>query len=313
MADEHSQFPVLSWKSDSMSEEIRWVAESIQEEFANRLVEHERPFRAGARVDTTGPKALRWRIRSWWNNTVQEDGLGDSPTPYPDRLNALHRSFALQETGTLTLPTRGRRRCKAASYTRTEAAEHADGADVDYVFIEDSEDIIDLDALEDPQVNATLARVAQQTVFSMESIGSMNDGLVDLVTAASQMESLILAPGRYVDDIKAQGNRNRRAIKRVIAAEQKMSRRHDLPFKEPVGSGAERLARKFADLQARAIGEKKSDQPPTRLYKVQADCTIFDVAADVRQDAQKLMELNQDRVDDPMDLRAGDRVEVFRA
>jgi len=312
MPGEHSRGPILSWKSDSMSAEIKWACESIHEERGKRIVEQERAYRPGAKLDSTNWKARRWRIKSCFNNTLQEDGLEDTPVLFPDRLNALVRSFDLEETGTLTLPTVGRKRCKLTFYSRNDEVDGSDEANCEFLFVEDSEDIIDLDSLEEPQVNATIVRLAQQSVFSMERLGSLNDGTVDLTTWASQMESLLLAPGRALEDIKTQGRRNRRAIERVQRAERTLGKQVDGLFNGQESHEAQQELRRLSDLQARAIAEKNADRPDTRLHKVNAHCTLFDVASDLRQDLQALFELNRGVVEDVLDLTPGQPVVVFR-
>jgi len=314
----HEQFPVLSWKSESMDQAILWTAESIREERGKRTVEQERAYRHGAKIDSTGWKGRQFRIKSAFNNTLDEPGVGDLPLMYPDRLNALIRSFDFEETGTLTLPTRGPVRCKASWYGRGDEIGEDDEASCEFVFLEDSEDEVNPDTLADPQVNATIVRLSQQTVFSAERLGSLNDGYVDLVTAASQMETLLLAPGRALDDIKSQGNRNRRAIKRAVFAEQKLGKQVGGLFQRQDAHEAERQSKSMSDLQARAIAEKNADRPATRKHRVSDFCTLFDVSSDVGKtapknlDLQALFELNQGVVDDVMDLSPGQRVVVFQ-
>jgi hypothetical protein len=305
----------LSWRSDEDGEEVIFTAERITESGGNRLVEQERAYRAGAKLDSTDWKALRWRIESAFNNTHTEPGIGESPVMYPDRLNRLIRSFARKETGNLYLPTRGFRRVKASSYERDETIDNVDAASVVFLFVEDSEDVINLDALSDPLVSASLNRLAEQTKFSAERIGSFSDDLVDLATFASQVETVLLGPSRALQDLRAQNKRNRLAHRRIRRAERDgrlHGRGQASPFARADGASVERLLLVQSDMEAGAADEKNADRGAQRPYRVQGQSNIFDIATALGQSPDALMEINQGLVDDLTNLVAGTVIRVFR-
>ena len=119
MADEFEKFPVCTWTIRGRS--LSFPVLSVDETGQKRRVEHERPWRKGAKQDDLAAKATRWSIRAIFHNGVQEDGI-DQPL-YPDALRVMYRLFDELETGDLVIPTVGLRRVRPDGYTRQESGD----------------------------------------------------------------------------------------------------------------------------------------------------------------------------------------------
>lgn len=309
--DVFEQYPIGRWKVGS-AEEVRFVVLSITEAIGNRLIRHERPFRDGAKLDDTGAIADSWNCELLFSNTVEEPGQEGNPRPmYPDMLRVLRESARVHQTGDLTLPTVGRVRARLESMSRTETADERDTARVGVVFVNDNEDSLDAAQQRPPTVRSSAAKLAQQTKFTTDSLGAFDVDLGDLTEFASDLEGLLLAPGRAVDDVTTQVRRNRRAIARIQRAQEQLADDVETSFSDPEGSEAVRQLRLLSDRQAQADTEKTASRPRTRTYTVGADTTLFAIAAALGQDPEELLDLNSGRVDDPLDLRRGDTIRVF--
>ena len=310
MSDIFEQYPVGRWVVGDF--EIRFPVVQITDAAGNRLIKHERPFRNGAKLDDTGSQAQEWDVEIAWNNSIDEPGLEGNPRLlYPFMLRQFIKSLGEHQTGELTLPTVGVRRCRLESIKRVERTEERDQATTTCHWVEDNEDSVDRTSLRPPTVRASAVKLASQTQFSAQAAGGWDDDLSDLTEFASDVEGLLLAPGRAIDDITSQVRRNRRAIQRIQNAQEKLAEDVDGTFNDPSGSEPVRQLRALSDRQALAADEKTASRPRTKTFTVPEDTTIYGLAALVGQDAEELLELNSARVDDPFDIREGDTVRIF--
>ena len=305
-----AQYPVMTWTAKGAAP-LAFPCDSVAEDWVSRIVEHERPYRKGAKLDDTNEKARRWKLNCTFDNSIGEVGLDASIAIYPDLLNRLLKSFDVHETGNLVLSTRGAVRARAGTYSRVESQDFRDGAKLELTFIEDNEDAVDQRALKDPQVRATARRLAEQTQFSAEASGAWDDDFSDLIEFASELEGLMAAPGRALDDLEAQVRRNRRAVERAVNAGEKLGKEVDGVLADPQGATTTRLMRTFSDREAQAADEKTSSLPRLIPYVVPADTDLYSLAAKLGQDAAKLLEVNAARIDDPLFLAAGDVIRIF--
>lgn len=302
-----SKYEPMSWTEKDGSQIIFPII-SIRERRSKRNVHQERTYRPGAKIDSTGWKVRTWTVRACFNNTIIEDGIPETPALYPDVLNQLVASFDQDATGDAILPTQGLRRCRILSYERVEMPEESDEASLDLVFEEDSEDVLDIDSLEVPSVRANTQRLANQTTFSGQSIGSF---ISDLRSNASDIEFLMTSPGRDIQDINNQVLRARRDGRTILRTEQTLGRRIGGFFQDPDSHECQRQIIRNNDMQARAADEKNSDQPRTVEHKVKAQTTLLAIAASLDQDPVLIIQINAKQVDDPMDVRQGSTVLVF--
>ena len=312
MGEIFEQYEVCSWKVADR-DLIAVPVIKIREERGKRIVEHERPYRPGAKLDDTDWEVRRWILTVKFDNSIEEEGIPADPPLYPTILNRLLDSYDEKETGDLVLPTRGTRRCRLKGYSRVETPEEDDAAVCEFTFFEDSEDVIDLDSLDNPTVRATAVRLSEQTTFSSQGVSGWDTNSSSLTEFASELEGLLLAPGRAVEDVNSVARRNRRAIQRVQRAQEQLGRDVGGIYNDPEGSTPIRELRRLDDLQAQAVDERTSGRPKTTLHNITANTDIFSVAADIGQDPNELMDLNAARIEDPLDLRAGDTIRIFES
>jgi prophage DNA circulation protein len=303
-----SQAPCASWKVGN-APPISFPALSIRESGGNRIVQQERPFRDGAKLDDTGGKARAWRISALFSNDVDEPGTSENAGPlYPDMLREIIRSFDEHETGDLTLPTVGKVRVRAETYDREETFTTTDSATIELNFIQDNEDALDRALLSPPSAVATLRKLAEQTQFTHQEAGVWNEDVKSLTETSLEIESLLLAPGRASADLQAAAASNRRAIDRIIGALQE-----DLTLVTPQrGSQNERRLRTMLDRLAAAEDERTSSRPRTTAFVIDVERTsIYEIAARLNQDAEELLDLNAARIEDPFYLTRGEVIRVY--
>lgn len=306
------RYPTASWRVGDDAP-IFFPVEDISEEGGNRIVEHERPFRNGAKLDDTGSKARRWTFAVHFNNTFDE-GVQNGVPLYPNTLRRMLRSFDQHETGNLCLPTVGIVRARASSYKRVETTAERDTATVELTFVEDNEDALDRAALNPPGVVATLVKLSEQTVFSAQKQGLWNEDMLSLTEFASEIEGLLLAPGRATADLGAVVRSHRNAIQRIIDAGTTVAMDVGGLFAEPRGSETQRQLRTMLDREARAEDERTSSRPRTKSFVVDVEQTsIYEISARLNQDVEELMELNASRIEDPFYLTRGEVLRVYES
>ncbi len=311
MGEIFEQYPVAEWKVGTL-DPVAFPITAVEETGGNRIVPHERFGRDGGKLDDTGGQPRQWKLTAVFGTSFEEPDVRSAL--YPTVLRALIRSFDEHATGTLTLPTVGDVRARAQSYTRRESTDADDYASLDLTFIEDNEDALDRAILMPPQVVATINRLAEQTVFTAQAQGVWNEDLKSLTEIASEIEGLLLAPGRSVSDLGAVVRSHRRAITRMVDALESAAASGDGVFGEPRASELVRQFQLLLDREAQAEDERSSSRPPTRPFTIDVEITsIFEVAARLNQDAEALMDLNSARIDDPLTLTRGQVIRVFEA
>lgn len=310
---EQSKYQIASWTVGGVR--IRFAVLSITDTQGNRIVDHERPYREGAKLDDTGGQARQWTFETVWNASVIEDGIDDNGRPlFPDMLRVLQLSFDTHETGDLIVPGVGEVRARALTCSSKEEFGQIDHAEATLVFKQDNEEALDRALLRPPSARATVRRTAEQTTFTAQRNAvwgkqlSGSKGQLSLIQAAEALQDLMLAPGRSVQAVEARARRNRTDIARLIRVQ------HDIDgqFTSPRGSAAERQLVTLQDRQAQAAGERSRGRPSTVPFVVDVEVTsIYEIAARFDQDAQELIELNDSRIEDPFELRRGTPILVF--
>lgn len=312
VSDIFGQYPVGSWQVPG-GELLEFPVLDISENGGQRIVAHRRPHRPGAKLESTGEKERSWSVTILFNNSLQE-GVRDGVPLYPQRLRQLLRSFRVPETGTLVLPTTGKVRARPDTYERKETNSERDTATLTCTWIEDNEESLERAALNPPSVVATLVKLAEQTVFSAQRQGLWNDDLVSLTEFASQVEGLLLAPGRAVSDLGSIIKAHRRAVQRMVDAATTAAQDTGGLFAEPRGSETQRQLRILLDRESQAENERTSSRPRPKSFVIDVEETsIYDVAARVGQDADELMDLNSARIADPFYLTRGQVILIFES
>lgn len=309
--------PAAEWKAKGKTA-IRFSITRIEESGANRIIERQRPYRPGARLESTGAKAKRWKLEAIFENTILEQGVSASSatmdpavgiTLYPDVLNSLLESFEVQETGDLTLPTRGVVRCRAESWNRIESDEFRDAAVLSLTFVEDNEERIGAQEFKAGQANANARRLAETTQFSAQSDGAWDTSLADLVEFASELEALANAPGDTVKDIDTQAGVVVGATNRVLDAFTDPSRDGRDVLNDPDSSTTQRKLHRTNDLAGRARARSRGGLPRLVTQVFPTGRSLFDIAASLEQGAQDL--INANPALDPLFVPANTPVRVF--
>jgi prophage DNA circulation protein len=310
-----SQGPVASFQVGTSSVVPFQIDGKISEKNGNQLVRHRRPYRRGAKLDGTGELERVWTFRAMFSNRVFEPGLSTARAQYPFVLRELVAACraSVFETGTLVLPTVGsvRARCEGCERTDDGSAE-LDTGYLDLTFVEDNEESAATVAFRAPSVRATTVALSEQTRFSESRVGALDSDSISLTEAASEIEALLLAPGRSLADLQSKATANRRAIQRVTKAQESLARTLGLDHDEPRGSELWRQLARLQDLQARAAEEKFSSRPRVKAFVIDVDRTsLFEISARFKQDCGELLDLNSERVKDPFDLTRGQVIRVF--
>ncbi|HEX4334693.1 MAG TPA: DNA circularization N-terminal domain-containing protein [Polyangiaceae bacterium] len=306
-------FDVATW-AVAGGDPIAFSVQRIEEEGGNRLVLRQRPYRKGVKIDSTGGKERQWTVTCLFqNNTIDEPGLDDSQNQYPDVLNQILDSFDAQETGDLILPTTGRVRARALTYKRTEDANaERDAAGVVFTFVEDNEDSIDGSKVTRPSARSSGPRIVQEAVFDAQQAGVWDGSLDALVDAVNQLQGILNYPDTVLDDAIATAGLIRRNIENLITTFSDKTEEARSMFTDPASS---RLARKLSvllDMASSAESDAVSRQKratTTRTFDKRR--TLFDIAAELGQPAEDLLDLNQYRIEDPLSIDPGTIVRVY--
>lgn len=292
MVDEiFGRMPVMRWTVGSFR--IAFPVERVREAGGNRIVERERPYRDGAKLDDTGGKAKRWTADVCFNNQIVEPGLEENGFAlYPDALNELIRSFDVHETGDLVVPTVGRQRCRAESYDRVEAYEERDSAKLCFTWVEDNEDTLDFRQLQAPSAGSNATQVAKQTVFSAQSVDVWYPTLATFRTFMSQLETAANSPFVVANDVRIAANTIANASLRTTRAFQRLGTPGRDQLARPEGNRTERKLVAGQDSASRAAGEALHGQPRVVSTVLTRDASLFAVAALSHQSLEALIELN---------------------
>jgi hypothetical protein len=302
------KYPVGSWTVGG--QRIVFPVVSIGESGSNRLVERERPYRDGAKLDDTGSKAKRWEIEVLFENSISEPGLSTTRALYPTVLNDLIASFDRHDTGDLVVPTRGTVRARASSYERRESAEVPDAASLTLSFVEDNEDSIDRRAFESPSANADARRLGEQTTFDAQSQGIDSFSLADLNEFAAGLEAIANAPGDLLIDLDSQAAIVIGATNRVIEAFTRPSQDGRDLLDDPSSSRTQRKLERMKELTYKSKEEARRGRPRVVTVAVMVDTSIVRLAGFLEQSMTDLIAINPQIVN-PLFIPAGSQVRVF--
>lgn len=306
-------YQCAQWKVGN-ADTIYLAVMGISERGGNRIVQQERPFRDGAKLDDTGAKARQWCFTAHFSNRINEPGTEQNGEPlYPGILNAMIRSFDEHETGDLTLPTVGKVRVRAEDYSRREDPEAIDVGVLELTFTQDNEDALDRALLQPPSVVATITLLAEVITGSTKRDAVWGEDQKSLIEYASEIQTLLLSPGRATNDLQSVVTAHRRALQSVLAAGETAALDADL-INEPRGNETERNLRTMLDREAAAQDERTSSRPRTQAFVVDVERTsIYEIAARLDQDAEELLDLNAARIDDPFFLDRGMVIRVYES
>jgi hypothetical protein len=284
--------PPYSWKVGGVK--IVFPVERCEEAGGNRIVRRPRPGRNGAKLDDTGSIEKMYTLTCTFFNGVTEEGV--SANQYPRNLDAMIASFDKHETGTLTLSTKGPRRCRADTYRRIEAFEETDSAGAVFTFIEDSEDGVSAQSFTAPSARAVSASFAGAASNACEQAGAMSADIVSITEFAGELEGLANAPGDYVAAVQQKAQQIDSACNRIEraftgAAPDVIGPAASL-LSDPLSIGPLRALRALRAVALRLPGEATSGGPKLRTIKFGTEMNLLEVAARFGQDIAELIAIN---------------------
>ncbi len=306
------EYEVASWDVDGGGGRVNFPIETLEERYSNRLKPHRRVDQDGARLEDTGGDYTVWTITtSWYNSDLHEDGV-DGLAQYPDGVNEMAEACKVHATGTLVLPTVGQRRCRLASYRRVETRQQGvDLAAVVYTFHEDNEDDQKQAFAALPSAASVAQRVVIDAVIITEQNGTNLPDLADINEFAAQLEDLANGPSQFIADVEAKANAIANKIDAVTAAFEDAAREgieeSAALLTDPSSSTPGRLLRIASDVARRSPVAKAATRIVTRTFT--GTVSLFDVAADLDQDVDKLMEINSS-LPDYLEILPGTPVRV---
>ena len=300
----NEQFPIASFTSDGGTR-IAFPIINISESGGNRIIEQERAYRDGAKLDDTGAVATRWSISCLFHNSIQENGLeANTEQLYPDVMNSLIQSFLVHETGDLILPTRGITRVRCESYTRTEVTSERECARLDVVFVEDNEDSVDASFLMFPTVQATGTELAGKLSFYAMANGYWTGYLEDLELYTRGLESVVFSPGDPINDLNALSRSAVDTTNRSIAG----GRKRGIPGRDilftPEATNAERIMHLIKDRSGKAKIEARRNKPPLQARVFSRNLSLSDIAFEFKIDYTDLLYSNP-TIENPRNVPAG--------
>lgn len=307
------KYPVAEFIVDGIS--FAFPVLRISESGGNRIIERERPYRDGAKLDDTGSKARRWTLDTIFNQTlVATDGRinkvnGQLPL-YPQVLNKMIDFFDQSHvTVNLVIPTVGTRRVRAETYNRVESMDERDQALVSFTFIEDNEDAVDFKRIDTPDAASNSKRISETTTVDAQSVGSWSEAMSEFEQFAFELEDFANAPGNSIQDVEAATLRVIGSSQRAIRTFSEASRPGRDLFLDPQNSRVVRKLTIAMDMAFREANRVRNNLPVLTTVVFPGATTIFRVAAIVGQDPADLIDANPKI--DPLFIPANVFIKVF--
>lgn len=302
-----SRYPVASFEVGG--NRVAWPLATDQMAGGNRIVEHERPYREGAKLDNTGTKARRWVLQTLYNNTIDEPGVAEingGAALYPDVLQRTIWLLTQRETGALIVPIDGKVRARPIEWQRVHVIEEVDAAVLTITFVEDNEDRIDAASFSRPSVSGSLTKLAAGLQLFAESDGVWSADLLSIQELCAELEGLMRSPEEYADAIDAQVGSIRRSLSRLKRATEDRTR--SLSVKSVFLAPPLRVLREISrvgDVVGFANEQKKKKDKPKAWVEVLEETTIWKLAAKLGQPADELLKINGERIEDPFLILPG--------
>jgi len=290
---------------------------AINEGGGNRISRDERPMRDGAHLQDTGSQPVVFSFDCIFDNGLvafdaesQLQQINGGLELYPDVLNSLLDSFGVHETGDLYVPTRGKVRARADSYTRDETAEVLNSARVRLTFCVDNEDGLDFGGFEPPAVSASAITVAQAVELEAETSDAWDGSVTDLTELANNIEGLANAPGDYMSDVETQAKIIKNAHDKVVKVHTDKTKDGRAGLNDPESTT---LYKHLSALKEMAGQASQSSRRGTTTYITKTYTTrtsLMQVAALELQLYDTLVAINP-QLEDPLDIPAGTGVRVL--
>lgn len=313
MSDAQSKLQICRWIVKGQST-VYIPVRNVVEGGGNRIGPHERPHRPGARLDGMGPRAKTWTLSAEIFDSDTHVAPLANKRIYPDLANDITDAFDREETGTLVTPTRGRRRCKAHEYQRTDGEDGARNiAVMRLVFMEDNEDDDAAAAFAALGAYATIQPVTFAAVAELEKNGATSPDVAGLSAAADQVANLLNTPEQYASQAQEIAETYMAQLDRVMDA---FTTSRDAVTGElralltgSDGSRALALLTQARDQAASLVSELAGNGSDVVPLKFGAWVSLVEVAAQVGQGIEQLAQLNPE-IDDPFYIKPGTPIRV---
>jgi len=305
--------PLCVWRVRGKPD-IPLSVQRIVEDFEGGVVERNRPFRKGAKLENLSRRKFIWALEILFVNNSEEPGISQTDN-YPNICNDFCASAEIEETGTLILGTRGPVRAQIKSYRRTEDSELRDCALVSATFWEDNEDDTTTTSFSLPLARSSAASIASACTDACVEAGVFSDDVASLNELAAGLENLANAPFEFADDMQAQAKAVISTAGRVIdtfadRTQQATTETGGLLL-HPESCRATALLRSLIDVAARAVPSVPAGERTPKPVVTTRPATIFQLAALHKQSITTLLRLNKKLAANPYAVPAGTTVRIF--
>ena len=319
MGDVFESYQIAQWRAASSEQCYAFAAITIDESGGNRIIERERAYRDGCKLDDTGAKGKRWQLEAKFENTIDEPGLssvnGDLVL-YPDILNAMIDSFDRfhDQAGDLYVPTRGWIRARLLDYRRKESPDQQDCADLTLLFVEDNEDRVDARAFTPASAKANARRLAETTSFDEQSDGVWGPDSMSLQELAAGLESWANAPGDMLAEVDQQAGAAIGCVNRVLKAFSQKGGTSDgrSILLDPESSSTSRKLHATKEIAAQARAEAGRGKPKLITVVFERDQSLVTIASLLKQNVDDLLFANP-QIGDPAYIPAKTPVKIYAA
>lgn len=314
MADDLFEgLPLCVWRVRGKPD-IPLSVQRIVEDFEGGVVERNRPFRKGAKLDNLSRRKFIWTLEILFVNNSEEPGISQTDN-YPNTCNDFCASAEIEETGTLVLGTRGPVRCQIKTYRRTEDAELRDAALVTATFWEDNEDQTSTTSFTLPLARSSSVSLAGSCVDACLEAGVYSDDVAALNTLAAGLEQLANAPFEFSDDMQAQAQAVISTANRVIdtfadRTQQAVEETAGILL-HPENCRAVYLLRSLIDTAARSVPAVPAGERTPKPVVTTRPATVFQLAKQHGQTIPDLLRLNKKLAANPYRVPAGTTVRIF--
>jgi prophage DNA circulation protein len=312
MADEiFKLYQSASFSVDGVK--ITFPAGRLQTTHQNRIVQHERVYRKGARLDNTGPKAKVWRFDVGAYNSDDHEPDVNGADFYPTELNKLLAMFDSEETGDLVVPGQGTKRAKADSYDRVEDNGERDSAGVVLTFIEDNEDDADASSFTAPTAASVVKKKAEDAVLEAEDL-ALSEGFIESMNQlSSDLDGTLSAPGAALSDIESTGDAIQSNITKIEESfydnTAEVGDEVAKLMTDPASSRLGLILRQQSDIAARAVADVQSFPVTLHEEVFQTDLSMFDLASATGMSLEDVLKANP--LLNPFFIPAGTPVNVL--
>lgn len=304
-------WPQMTWTVAGKTHVVPAI--TVKRTFGNRLAAHKRPYRKGARHDNTGPDPATWEVTIAAGRHAAEFHEAIPADFFPAGARALEDSFDREETGDLVTP-HGVKRCKASNGLTIWSGSERDSQATTLTWVEDNEDDTDLAAFELPSARvAGVDGVDTFLGFSSQAGAGAGDFFDELKAAFRDLQGIAAYPGEALGQMVARvetitiGVRD--TYEAYASAPAGVVDTMGALLNDPLAGPALRKLEELVDMACRAQTEaaRKNGARTTKRYD--RTVSIFDVAVDVGQNCNELMEINAGL--DFYEIPRGTPIQVF--